>query len=75
MTIIQLTEHKRLVLETKAFEDGNVGTQIAVQYNTKKDPEWKYAKGGLFLNHNNLKAIKELRKALKNIIKQEQENA
>ncbi len=62
---IQISEHKRMTL-TKA----ETQIEIRLEYNTKKDPEWKNARGGFNMNIDR-KQIRSLIKQLKAICPEE----
>lgn len=62
---IQISEHKRMTLTGEAQQ-----IQIRLEYNTKKDPEWKQARGGFNMDINR-KEIKQLIKQLKGFLPEE----
>lgn len=62
---IQISEHKRMTLKK---EEGQI--QIRLEYNTKKDPEWKPARGGFNMQVDR-KEIKKLVKQLKGFLPEE----
>ena len=64
---IRLSEHRRLLVEETEYQ-GTKGLNIGIQYNTKKNSEWKF-KGGLFLNNDDPEAMKKLCKALSKHLK------